>query len=264
MIYLNRKPYVIRTSNKPFENIKSFQGINTTRLEQMEDRLKADILVEKAKYEGLVLVHEEHRQGQILPVWMALEHIQTSREVFEDLEREKFHVKYVRIPISPEQAPDDLYIDEYFRAIRATKLSDSFIVNCGMGVGRTTFVMVMAVLIRGAYSRNHLSTTIPIEKQIFREAKFKKGSDSQFFSINQPSHQILRLVCLLDKALPHGVGTKSVAEWALSKPTLIDDLESAMNGNYYCVSLLVGTLTDGLEAKEALDAAIAKCFQRLM
>ena len=59
MIYLNGKPFVLREEENPFINIKTYQGIRSSRLEQMEERLREDILRESIKTNGLFLVHEE-------------------------------------------------------------------------------------------------------------------------------------------------------------------------------------------------------------
>lgn len=59
MIYLNRKPFVIRDAKNPLKNINTYHGIMTNRLEQMEERLKEDIIREQHRWNGLVLVHEE-------------------------------------------------------------------------------------------------------------------------------------------------------------------------------------------------------------
>ena len=139
MIYINRNPFVIRNALNPMQNIKTYQGISTNRLEQMENRLKDDIISEMESNNGMVLVHEE-REGQLVPVWLAPQHIQTSREVFETLAEQGFHVSYVRIPISPEQAPEDRYIDEYVKVLKSSSLEDSLIFNCGIGVGRSNWI----------------------------------------------------------------------------------------------------------------------------
>lgn len=62
MIYLNRKPFVIRDSKQPLKNINTYHGIWTSRLEQMEERLKEDIIRELHRWNGLVLVHEERSE----------------------------------------------------------------------------------------------------------------------------------------------------------------------------------------------------------
>jgi hypothetical protein len=59
MIYINQTPFVLRDEDQPLENIRRYQGINSNRLEQVEARLKEDILSEARKNDGLVLVHDE-------------------------------------------------------------------------------------------------------------------------------------------------------------------------------------------------------------
>jgi hypothetical protein len=40
IVYINKYPYVLRDADSPLSNIKRYAGINATRLEAMEDRLK--------------------------------------------------------------------------------------------------------------------------------------------------------------------------------------------------------------------------------
>ena len=59
MLYINNRPFVLRDDDKPFQNITRYQGINSIRIGQMEDRLKKDVLEESVKEQGLLLVHDE-------------------------------------------------------------------------------------------------------------------------------------------------------------------------------------------------------------
>lgn len=59
LVYLNGTPYVLRESTKPMQNIRAYYGMNSQRLEKMEERLKADVVKENGKFGGLVLVHQE-------------------------------------------------------------------------------------------------------------------------------------------------------------------------------------------------------------
>ena len=43
LIYINGKPYVVREADNPFANLE-YTGINRSRVEDMEYRLKQDIL----------------------------------------------------------------------------------------------------------------------------------------------------------------------------------------------------------------------------
>lgn len=85
LIYINRKPFVIRDIHSPYENIKTYQGISAERLEAMEDRLKLDVKKELAKWNNLILVHEEVEQGKIVPMWTAVTDLQTPKELFNGL-----------------------------------------------------------------------------------------------------------------------------------------------------------------------------------
>ena len=65
---------------------------------------------------------------------MAIEHIQTPRQVFESLKEEGYRVDYERIPIAPEQAPEDRYIDEFLQKITSRSTICPLIFNCGIGI----------------------------------------------------------------------------------------------------------------------------------
>jgi len=42
-------------------NLKRYAGVDAARVEQMEHRLKEDILYEARQFGGLILTHEEQR-----------------------------------------------------------------------------------------------------------------------------------------------------------------------------------------------------------
>jgi protein-tyrosine phosphatase len=88
---------------------------------------------------GLFLVHEERDCSKLLPVWVEIETIQTTLQVFDEMRLAGFNVNYFRIPFSPEEAPDYRCIHDYLKVIKSTRNDDSVVVNCGMGVGRSLF-----------------------------------------------------------------------------------------------------------------------------
>lgn len=45
VLYINGKPYVVREASKPLANLE-YTGIDRSRVEDMEARLKADVLKE--------------------------------------------------------------------------------------------------------------------------------------------------------------------------------------------------------------------------
>ncbi|KAH6592131.1 hypothetical protein BASA50_008276 [Batrachochytrium salamandrivorans] len=261
MIYLNRKPFVIRDAGKPTKNIKTYHGISASRLEQVEARLKEDILREEARWSGLFLVHEEASGGSVFPSWMAIETLQTPREVFEDMVEDGFRVIYIRIPIGPEQAPDDRYIDEYVQVIRNTPIDSNLVFNCGMGVGRTTFAMVLAMLLRRGQTITNTSKDPFLDSSGVDPESSRSHDEIQLSrGLEEHNRAILRIVDIVDKTLSlQKLSSQSSIEWAISRGALIDDLKASILGNYYCIQQLTIVLADGSDAKRALDQAINRC-----
>lgn len=56
---MNGSPYVLREYADPMQNMSTFLGINSVRLEKVEERLKLDIIKEAKALGGLLLVHQE-------------------------------------------------------------------------------------------------------------------------------------------------------------------------------------------------------------
>ena len=59
VVYINGRPFVLREEERPFKNMQEYTGIDARRLEQMESRLKADVLREMTGFGGRVLVAHE-------------------------------------------------------------------------------------------------------------------------------------------------------------------------------------------------------------
>ncbi|KAJ3046238.1 hypothetical protein HDV00_000050 [Rhizophlyctis rosea] len=259
IIYLNRKPFVLRDSEHPLTNIRTYSGISASRLERMEDRLKEDVLREATRWNGLLLVHDELEDGKVIPTWMAIDEIQTPREVFESFRSKGYRVKYVRIPISPEQAPEDRYLDEYVSVIKQSKISDALIFNCGMGVGRTTFAMVVAMLTRRAQIvSSGQEDPIPVG----RTGASSEGSQLDLLNMAEQDSQnraMLRMVYILEKGLSTTASPRSAVDWMLARGPLIADLKAAILGNYRCILQLCSVLSQGSYSKKVSDEIINRC-----
>ena len=137
LIYIDMKPFVIRDAKNPLKHLNMYRGIRTHRLEEMEERLKKDILLERDRWSGLILVHDEPSELTIIPEWVAVTKVQTPKEVFAELEADGFGVSYERIPISPEEAPKDIQMDSIIKAVKNHSTMAPIVFNCGMGLGRT-------------------------------------------------------------------------------------------------------------------------------
>jgi hypothetical protein len=63
VIYINERPFVLRSVDDPLRNVNQFRGINPHRVEEMELRMKKDVLKEVQRYRGLLLIHREVEEG---------------------------------------------------------------------------------------------------------------------------------------------------------------------------------------------------------
>jgi hypothetical protein len=108
VIYINGRPFVLRDVEKPFSNLE-YTGINRERVEQMEFRLKEDILQEASRYGNKILVTDELPSGQMVDQWESVvsDTVKTPLEVYEELQHQGYLVDYERVPITDEKAPKE-------------------------------------------------------------------------------------------------------------------------------------------------------------
>ena len=189
----------------------------------------------------------------------------------EDIRAKGFAVDYYRIPVSHEQSPTDPYIDEYFKVFAKTPTDWPVVFSCGMGIGRTTYGMVIGLLIRRAQL---------IKRTDVDPFNLKAPSPSlppQFIQdFGMRNRTMLRLVYILEQGLQSKQSAQSAIEWILDRSTKqsnkfyinsnlfivgdsIDKLEAAINGNYMVINDLVRVLHNGAFCKQVVDSAIDRC-----
>lgn len=248
LIYVNGRPFVLRDRESPFENIRSYAGIAASRLEQMELRLKADIIAEASRNNGLLLVHDEIEEHQIVPCLTAIDTIKTSAEVFSHMQESGFCVNYQRVPLSNEHSPTD--IDDYVKIFETLPVQKHAVIfSCGIGVGRTTYAMIIGLLLRRAI--------------IYRETGNDPFSMEIIPQTEKTTHSILRLVSVLEQGLRGNASHSSAVEWTLARGSLIDNLTAAIMGNYHVIVELVRVLENGSYCKQLVDEAIDRCIEPL-
>ncbi|CAI9099930.1 OLC1v1036826C1 [Oldenlandia corymbosa var. corymbosa] len=148
VIYINGRPFVLRDVERPFSNME-YTGINRQRVEQMEDRLKDDILLEAARYGNKILVTDELPDGQMVDQWepVTLASVKTPLEVYEELQKQNYLVDYERVPVTDEKSPKEQDFDILVHKISQANINKEIVFNCQMGRGRTTTGMVIATLV---------------------------------------------------------------------------------------------------------------------
>ncbi|EPS58742.1 hypothetical protein M569_16071, partial [Genlisea aurea] len=147
VIYINGRPFVLRDVERPFSNLE-YTGINRARVEQMEDRLRADVLSESARYGSKILVTDELPDGQMVDQWepVSCDSVKTPLEVYKELGH-RYLVDYERVPVTDEKSPKEHDFDILVQKIVEANVRTEIVFNCQMGRGRTTTGMVIATLI---------------------------------------------------------------------------------------------------------------------
>lgn len=110
----------------------NMQGIDRERVEQMEARLKVDILREAERYAGAIMVNHETDDGQIFDAWEQVYPgaVQTPLEVYECLKAEGYCVDYARVPITDGKAPKSSDFGALASRIANAPQDTAFVFNC--------------------------------------------------------------------------------------------------------------------------------------
>lgn len=166
ILYINNEPFVLRDQYASLRNIKAYTGITARRLEQMESKLREDVVSESRAHLGRILLHSEGPEHDLQPIWESVTQVTTMQELFaqnSQLINEYPNLEYYRVPITAEEAPEPEDFDTLFRIISQTTLtansSQIFIFNCQMGVGRSTTGSVIGGLILSKSLHTHLYRT---------------------------------------------------------------------------------------------------------
>lgn len=153
LLYINGEPFVLRDQYASLRNIKAYTGIAASRLEQMELRLKEDVLAEGRAHLGRILLHSEGSERDLLPIWESVQDVSTMRDLFalnSELCQKYPYLEYYRVPITAEEAPEPADFDTFRKILTEdTDLTlthgSVFIFNCQMGLGRSTMGSVIGM-----------------------------------------------------------------------------------------------------------------------
>ncbi|WWC73457.1 uncharacterized protein I206_107427 [Kwoniella pini CBS 10737] len=262
--YSNGRPYVLRDASTPYQTLALSDRADN--LEDIERRLKLDILDEARKYGGMILTHEEITGGTMIPTWVSVDEdsLRTPKEVWEDMKNQGFRVEYFRIPIAPDTPIEHNYLDAYVSALKnVDPLTTALVFNCGMGVVRTTFAMCAAMLIRRRQLllqelddpfSSATASGVATPSQMPQAAHFLEQASLQQ-SLNK---SLLKVTRVLDRNLPSKHPSTAI-DLLTSQPTLLEQLRKAYMGSYQIVMSLLSSLDHGRQMKRLVDAVIDAC-----
>ncbi|PWA70401.1 hypothetical protein CTI12_AA289430 [Artemisia annua] len=227
VVYINGRPFVLREVERPFSNLE-YTGINRARVEQMEDRLKEDILLEAARYGNKILVTDELPDGQMVDQWEPVtpESVKTPLQVYLELQKRQFLVDYERIPVTDEKSPKEQDFDTLVDRISRADLKTEIIFNCQMGRGRTTTGMVIATLI---YFNRMGASGIPRINSIGQVSRFGSNATDNMLNTDEA---LLRgeytVIRSLIRVLEGGVEGKRQVDKVIDKCSSMQNLREAI------------------------------------
>ncbi|GFR48167.1 hypothetical protein Agub_g10003 [Astrephomene gubernaculifera] len=236
LVFINGQPFVVREADQPFCNLE-YTGIDRSRVEDMERRLKEDILREAALFGNRILVKGENEDLSLFDSWepVTAADVQTPNEVYAELRADGYHINYLRIPITDEKAPKDSDFDMLISRMWPHLGTSAFIFNCQMGRGRTTTGTIIGTLLylrklgafpaAGAAGAGAGAATCP--------AAAAAAAIPAWFP------------AALAAAPPVGEQTRDKLKW----------------GMYDVVRSLLRVLENGVAGKAVLDAVIDHCSQ---
>jgi len=215
IIYVNGSPLALREADRPLRNISHYAGVDPTRLEEMEKRLKLDVLAEAERNNGLLLIHREMKDGRIVPVWAGISEdtVHTSAEVYASL-KGKAKVHYYRVPVTPERSPERDDFQELLNILMSRPSDTPVVFNCHSGTGRSSVGMVVACLLRACRVKcAEGKPAHPNQLQRFRSLRSLVAVDGM------AQHRMGEYQIILDllRVLPGGIRTKRVVDEAIDR-----------------------------------------------
>lgn len=98
------------------------------------------------------MLHTEAEDGSIIPVWETARpaDVKTLREIMDQKSKvaSSFTLDFKRQPITAEKAPDFEDVKHLLETVSSVDTDAPFIVNCQLGRGRSTLVLVCILLIQ--------------------------------------------------------------------------------------------------------------------
>lgn len=170
VIYVTGRPFCVRHQDNLMVNVE-YPGIEVDEITAIEEQVKVELQTKVRNDDGLFMYWYEPRE---MVNAETMEHIQpetdikTLTEVYSNATQVTgFDLRYARIPVSDETAPEEKDLDDLVRLlvpsfmhelslpfpfdtseISSQKLKTAVICNCQMGRGRTTTALVCVLMLR--------------------------------------------------------------------------------------------------------------------
>lgn len=169
VIYVGGRPFCVRHQDDLMVNVE-YPGIEVDEITAIERQVKKELQSKVQKDDGLFMYWYEPREmvnDETMEHINPQSDIKTLTEVYKDAtEHTGFDLRYARIPVSDETAPEEKDLDDMVRlllpafmneldiqlpsekAVATKKQKTAVICNCQMGRGRTTTALVCVYMLR--------------------------------------------------------------------------------------------------------------------
>ncbi|KAF0697898.1 Aste57867_11430 [Aphanomyces stellatus] len=221
VLYVGGKPYAIRYPPKFGENVE-LPGIEVSELAAIEAQFRDDTIAKVQQNNGLFLywiqeanIPDEEQMAYIDPQ----RDVKTLVDVYAKISKH-VPVRYARIPVSDETAPEEKDMDDIVRLIAPTFVAEAakgnvddtaVVCNCQMGRGRTTTAMVCVYMLKLALTKQ---ATVYMAVAKSYQSYAKSGN---YFLIQS-----------LLKVLVNGAESKALADYAIDQCEHLQNLRECI------------------------------------
>ncbi|KAJ7215111.1 hypothetical protein O6H91_Y473400 [Diphasiastrum complanatum] len=152
VVYIHGSPFVLRELEHPMSTLKHV-GIKGPGVEQLENRLKEDILAESSRSGGRMILHrEEHNpvtnQTDIIGYWETIttEVVKTPAEVYAEIKKEGYNIDYKRLPLTREREALATDVDAIQQRLDKVGSEVKYIFISHTGIGGVAYAMAISCL----------------------------------------------------------------------------------------------------------------------
>jgi len=164
LVYANGTSFAPRDADTLNINLEHLLGIEGFDLEQMEQRLKADMkrISQEQGNKFKFYFQCEDMTNEVREIEIHGDTIITPRELFNGVTADNdYPMEYYRIPITDECAPEEKDFDQLVATFKALPEKSAVVFNCQMGRGRTTTGLVCAYLLKYTHQIHNRAVVAP-------------------------------------------------------------------------------------------------------
>ncbi|CAH0486831.1 unnamed protein product [Peronospora farinosa] len=239
VIYVSGRPFCVRHQDDLMVNVE-YPGIEVGEITAIERQVKLELQTKVQKDNGLFMYWYEPREmvnDEMMEHINPQADVKTLTEVYEEvIQQTGFNLRYARIPVSDETAPEEKDLDDMVRLLLPSflnelglhlpsddaplpaqkKLKTAVICNCQMGRGRTTTALVCVYMLRvvfedSASSLLTSSDTTSLLKQLLGSRT--EGHRRHSAAITGE----FVVICKLLKTLDNGSDCKLLVDYAIDQ-----------------------------------------------